>query len=145
MLWENALAKIDLSFDISSFGSDASIAICFANSFGQEICTGWDSGKETNIFVNREKSGNLAFSDRFYPRPTAVRENQENKAIAFKIYLDVSAVEVFVDGGLTCLTTLFYPDEPFTKFEIRHHSNGITDSKLIVTSAKVQGLNPSVK
>jgi sucrose-6-phosphate hydrolase SacC (GH32 family) len=145
MLWENPLVKVDLSFDISSFGSNASIAICFVNSFSQEICTGWDNGKETNIFVNREKSGNLAFSDRFYPRPTAVRENQDNKAIAFEIYLDVSAVEVFVDGGLTCLTTLFYPDEPFTKIEIRHHSNGITDSTLIVTSAKVQGLNPSVK
>ena len=136
----NPLLKVDLTFDLSNFGADSSLAICFMNSLNQEVCTGFDNGRERNIFLDRDRSGKTDFSGNFYRRPTATRISQGNM-IRFRIYLDTSAIEVFVDDGLTALTTIFYPDEPLTNLAIRHHTSGTTQSELLLESGTIQGLH----
>nr|WEI57528.1 putative GH32 family protein [Yoshiicerus persimilis] len=62
------------------------------------------------------------------------------KQYDIEIYLDVSAIEVFVDSGLTAMTGLFYPDEPYTGVEVRHHADGHPESNLILLNGFVEGL-----
>jgi len=130
---------LDLTFETAEFGDHASIAICFVNKFEQEVCTGFDKGRKENIFLDRRRGGSSSFNPTFSRRSAATRAISKS-IIRFQIYLDVSAIEVFVDSGLTCLTSLFYPDEPFTSIQIRHHSGRNPGSKLVLSSVLVQGL-----
>jgi len=98
---------------------------------------GFDNGRERGVFLDRERSGKTDFSNSFPRRATANREIME-KTIRFQIYMDVTAMELFVDSGLTCMTALFYPDRPYTQVQIRHHGSGT----LTLASATVQGLKP---
>jgi len=59
--------------------------------------------------------------------------------------MDVSAVEVFIDSGLTCMTALFYPDMPYNKLEVRHHANMALESVVILEKAVITGLGPIKK
>jgi fructan beta-fructosidase len=140
--WRNTLLQLDLAFEISEFGPSSSISICFysASTEGAELCLGYDEGRERNLFLDRERSGDSTFSDRFPRRATATREIRE-KIITFQIILDVSAIEVFVDGGLTCFVSLFYPQVPFDLVEVRHHALSNPDSRLTLLAAFVNGLN----
>lgn len=90
--------------------------------------------------MNREISGDIGFNPSFSRRISAERERSANEPIKFEIYWDVSAVEVFVDGGLTCMTALYYPDEPYTILEVRHHSGGNPGSSLVINSGEIRGL-----
>nr|WEI57520.1 putative GH32 family protein [Dicyrtomina minuta] len=142
MPFSNSLLEVDLAFNIHEIRGPSSIAICFLNSLNQELCVGYDHEREagTEIFLNREKTGNLgAISGSFAGRATAGRETGD-AIITFKIILDVSAVEMFVDGGLTVMTALFYPDEPLTRVEIRHHAFH-PESKVTLISGSVRGIN----
>nr|WEI57533.1 putative GH32 family protein [Tomocerus qinae] len=135
----NPLLHIDLTFDIHEMKNGASIAICLVNSLGQELCTGLDKGRERPIFLNRELSGLGDFHPAFARRASAARE-VSRETIRFEIYVDVSAIEVFVDSGLTCMTGLFYPGEPYTGVEIRHHASGNPDSSIVLSTGFVEGL-----
>nr|WEI57531.1 putative GH32 family protein [Tomocerus vulgaris] len=135
----NPLLHLDLTFDISRLSNGASLAICFVNSQSQEVCTGYDKGRERPLFLNRELSGLADFHPNFPRRASAIREATTD-TIRFEIYVDVSAVEVFVDSGLECMTALFYPDEPDTGVEIRHHAVGNDDSVIVLLNGYVEGL-----
>jgi len=101
---------------------------------------GYDEGREFGIFLDRTRSGRSDFNPNFSRRLSGAREIQTS-SIRFQVYVDVVAIEMFVDSGLSTMSSLFYPDEPFTKVEIRHHAQGNSDSKLVLTSAVLQGLN----
>lgn len=142
MSFSNQLYEVLLEFDIAEIKGPSSIAICFLNSLEQELCVGYDheraAGEE--IFLNREKTGDLgAISGSFAGRGVAGRETS-SQHISFRIILDVSAVELYVDGGLTVMTALFYPDEPLTTIEIRHHAFD-DESEVTLLNGTVIGLN----
>jgi sucrose-6-phosphate hydrolase SacC (GH32 family) len=135
------LLEVNLRFDIGGLKGTSALSICFINTGGEELCTGFDHMKEPakKLFLNRERTGdNDAISTFFTGRLTAGRE-VETSQITFRIVLDVSAIEVFVDGGLTVFTTLFYPNEVLDRVEVRHHA-GSPDSRLLMTYASLHGL-----
>jgi len=139
--WNNPLMYLDLTFDISGLKDRSSISICFLNSLEQDVCLGYDEGRHDGIFLDRTRSGHTDFNPSFSRRLSAERDTL-NKSIRFQIYVDVVAIELFLDSGLTSMTSLFYPDEPYTKVEVRHHALGNTDSKLVLTSGMLRGLKP---
>lgn len=141
--FENPLMEIELAFSIQGIRGPSSIAVCLLNSLQQELCFGYDHNraKGTEIFLNREKTGNLnCMGPNFYPRPVSGRESTSSE-LTFKALVDVSAIELLVDNGLTAMTVLFYPDEPLTRVEVRHHASGNDDSRVVLSRASVQGLN----
>nr|WEI57646.1 putative GH32 family protein [Catotricha subobsoleta] len=133
--FQTALMEIDLTLN---FDGLVSFGICFFNSLAQELCFGYAHVNQ-KYFLDRTKSGNIGFHPEFSRRVTAARESR-NKTIILKIFLDVSSIEVFADGGLTTMTALFFPDEPFTYAHI-HHYAGSPGNRLDVKSATIQGLS----
>jgi fructan beta-fructosidase len=133
------LVHLDLEFNIANMSDGASLAVCFLNSMAQEVCFGIDKGRERPIFLNRELSGNVNFHPSFSRRITSTRQLSSD-TVKFEAILDVSAIELAVDGGLEWMTALFYPDQPYDRLEVRHHDSGHPESKLTVTSGTVRGM-----
>lgn len=135
----NPLLEVDAVFDTTLATADAtaSFQLCFFNSWNEEICVGYKYGQNL-IYLDRGNSGSVAFHTNFGQRATASRETTD-KIIQFKLYLDVSAIELFGDGGVTTMTALFYPTEPLYGIKIAFSSaNGANE--LSVRSIIVQGL-----
>lgn len=116
--------------------NDAHFAICAGNPVNEEVCVGLDKRR---WYLDRSKSGNVAFNRKFEEtlRATATRELTD-KEIEIKIFLDVSSIEFFADGGFTAMTALIYPSQPFNTLRIKNLS---PNTPIKVRSYKLWGLN----
>lgn len=135
----NPLLEIDAEFDtnLNTRDPSASFQLCFFNSLNEEVCLGYDYGKNS-IYLDRTKSGNVSFETNFGQKVIAKRESR-SKIVQFKIYLDTSAIEIFGDGGVTAMTALFYPTEQFSYLKIAFNSAN-SNNELSVRSISVRGL-----
>ena len=86
-----------------------------ASQFGFKVRTG--SGEETlvgydapagQVFVDRTKSGQVAFSSLFPSRETAPLSAEDGR-VKLHIFVDWSSVEVFGDDGQVCITDQIFP------------------------------------
>ena len=69
---------------------------------------GFDT-RTSSVYLDRRRSGNVGFAPGFAGRFTAPHVATGN-TIKFRVFVDQSSVEVFVDGGKTVLTALIFPD-----------------------------------
>ena len=115
--------KIDLNIpDLHTF------TIVFSNSFGQELHIGFDQYKNA-FFVDRTKAGKSDFDPHFaaiHYGPRIAKSRQSK----LTIILDNSSVELFADGGLTCMTEIFFPDQPFNEIHTEGNSNLLNQIKV---------------
>lgn len=96
--------------------SSSNFAVRFSNSQKEYIDVGF-LGVANNYFIDRSKSGKVAFSDEFSRVHTApIHYYHEN--LVLTIYLDHSSVELFVDEGRIAMTDIFFSNEPFTKVDL---------------------------
>lgn len=94
-----------------------SFSMQFRNSLGQWVAVGYDS-VENRWFLDRTASGNTAFEKDFAKRHTAPRlSNREG--FDLDLVIDLASIELFADQGLTVLTGIFFPDEPFTEIRMQ--------------------------
>lgn len=101
---------------------------------------GYDQGRGDALFLDRERSGVTDFNPNFRRRLSAVRElplASPSSTLQVEAYLDLVAVEVYFDDGMTPMTSLFYPGEPYTFVEIRHHAAGNINSRLSLGTGSV--------
>lgn len=87
----------------------------------QLVKIGFDKN-ENRFYVDRSRSGQTGFSEKFNGVSYAPRISQEEK-IRFTVVADVASVEVFFDGGLSVLTNIFFPDEKFNRLKL--YSGGV--------------------
>jgi fructan beta-fructosidase len=62
--------------------------------------------------VDRRQSGDFSFSSKFSSRDYAPRISQ-SATIDFQVITDVASAEMFADGGLTAMTTIYFPSEEY--------------------------------
>jgi fructan beta-fructosidase len=110
--------RLDFSRSMISFSFDAKdITIEFSNKKGQRIIVGFDEARN-RYFIDRSKSGKIDFSGKFRGDIFAPRLSSASK-ISCTIIADVSSLEVFFDDGLTVMTSVFFPDEPLSRMELK--------------------------
>jgi fructan beta-fructosidase len=86
-------------------------SIVLANAKGEQVTIGYE--KSTNrYFVDRRQSGDFSFSSKFSSRDYAPRISQ-SATIDFQVITDVASAEMFADGGLTAMTTIYFPSEEY--------------------------------
>lgn len=81
----------------------------------QELRIGYSPLSKT-IFIDRTRSGRTDFSPLF----TSIDRMQVSQVdgwVCFQILLDAEIVEVFAEDGLSVMTSVFYPEEPYGKAE----------------------------
>jgi fructan beta-fructosidase len=88
--------------------------IIYSNALGQELRIGFDEGKNA-FFTDRTRAGKSDFDPRFagiHYAPRMAKSKESN----LTVILDNSSLELFADGGLTCMTEIFFPEQPFNQW-----------------------------
>ena len=90
--------------------------IVLSNTYNEKLIVGYHADKK-QFYIDRTKAGVSNFNKGFAAVAVAPRlSNTTNMDLS--IILDKTSIELFADGGLTVMTTLFFPTHPYTKWEI---------------------------
>lgn len=92
------------------------------NSKDENIKFGFEASSN-RFYIDRTTSGNVSFNDNFKGRHYAPRLSKKS-LIDFQVIVDVASIEVFVDGGLTTMTEIFFPSSAFDSFQFNSKQNG---------------------
>ena len=84
----------------------------FSNLSGQSLRVGYDEEKNA-FFIDRTHAGKSDFNPRFATIHYGKRIAKSNES-KITMILDNSSLELFADGGLTTMTEIFFPDQPFS-------------------------------
>ena len=90
--------------------------ITLSNDFGEKLIIGFDKAAN-NYYIDRSKSGNIAFEKGFGAIATAPRIAQWDST-DLELVIDNASVELFADGGLTTMTAIFFPNQLFSNIGI---------------------------
>jgi fructan beta-fructosidase len=80
------------------------------------------SKADNQYYIDRTQSGNVSFEKGLVKLDVAPRLSGK-KGLALELVVDASSVELFADGGLTVMTSIFFPNRPYNKI----HVNGDDD------------------
>lgn len=134
--FQSPLMEIKLDLQMAN---NPQFSICAHNSVNEETCFGYNG---SHWYLDRSKSGNFNKLNNLYSEATHAYAPREIKGteVAIRMFLDVSSIEVFVDAGLTTMTALHFPSEPFDKLYIQHWSKSSTVASLKVKQYKLWAL-----
>jgi fructan beta-fructosidase len=97
------------------------------------LLIGYDASAQT-YFIDRTAAGLSDFSEAFPIRATAPRLALGG-CTDVTLYFDRSSVELFADGGLTVLTSLVFPREPYSNFVLATN-DAVENGGVSITSIK---------
>jgi fructan beta-fructosidase len=103
---------VRLEFSVSDLHS---FSFTFSNSSGQSLKAGYDEEKNS-FFIDRTRAGNSAFYPSFatiHYGPRIARSNDSK----ITMILDNASLELFADQGLTTMTEIFFPDQPYNSIQ----------------------------
>jgi len=103
--------------------STKDISIILSNNLDEELIIGFDK-KQNEYFIDRTRSGKTNFQPDFAARHFAPRFTT-NPKMEISLLIDISSVELFADGGLTVMTEIFFPSEPFNQVSIQSTDNAL--------------------
>jgi fructan beta-fructosidase len=90
--------------------------IILSDKLNRKLMVGYD--KESNqYYIDRTRAGKSDFNKEFVEKHYAPRI-AENKEMRLSIIVDESSIELFADGGLSVMTSVFFPEKPYDKIEI---------------------------
>lgn len=108
--------RINLEFDeVKDFVME------FSNNKNEKLLIGYDK-KLNSYFIDRNKSGKVDFHPEFAARYYAARISDKSK-IKLTLIFDKGSVELFADDGLSVMTSIYFPNEPFSNFKITTPDN----------------------
>jgi fructan beta-fructosidase len=126
--WCRAAGRLTLALHLEGA---AGFELVLGNAVGDELRLGFDTAAG-EYFVDRRHAGRNDFSDRFAGRHVAPRLVQREGADV-QLYFDATSMELFADGGLTTMTSLFFPREPYTRAAL-HLSSGARVHSLLLSA-----------
>ena len=107
--------KLQTPFQINFSIADLhGFTIIYSNPMGQELRIGFDEEKNA-FFTDRTRAGKSDFDPQFagiHYAPRVAKSKESN----LTVILDNSSLELFADGGLTCMTEIFFPEQPFNEW-----------------------------
>ena len=96
-------------------------SLILSNSSGEKTIIGYDK-KMNQYFIDRTLSGKTDFNNEFAAKHTAPRVSN-NKNMDLSLLIDASSVELFADNGLSVMTEIFFPGEPYDHIQIETSEN----------------------
>ncbi len=107
----NGAARLSISLNKAE-----SFSIRLSNDLGEKLVLGYD--KERNqYFIDRTQSGKVDFNEKFAGRFTAPRL-VNSSGLDLTLIIDRASVELFADGGITSMTSIFFPNKDYTDITI---------------------------
>ena len=104
--------KIKVGMDTLS-----TFSIVLSNKKGEKLIAGYDKASNS-FYISRMLSGKVDFKNGFAKKQLAPRlAVSKNADITF--IFDAASVELFADGGLTVMTDIFFPTEPYSFIQLQ--------------------------
>jgi sucrose-6-phosphate hydrolase SacC (GH32 family) len=127
------MMQCEMVIDFSMIENAAdSILIILENNLKEQLVIGY-TGKQKQIFVNRTKAGRSDFSGKFAGISSSAYEAGDT--LKFRILMDASSSELFVDNGKLVMTNLVFPTESYTKLKV-FSTNEVTLENSVFYSLK---------
>lgn len=104
-----------------------------SNGRGEKIVIGYDQADKA-YFIDRSASGKTDFNKDFAARHTAPRLAADGP-MELTLLLDESSAELFADGGLTVMTEIFFPSQPYDRIHVKG-GEGMQFKKIEYTGLK---------
>lgn len=98
--------EIQLEFEVDSA---AEFGVRVLKGADEQTVVGYDT-KSRSVYVDRKRSGHVAFHPAFAGRHAGPLEPDEKGRIRLQILVDACSVEVFGNSGETAVTDLVFPD-----------------------------------
>ncbi len=112
------LTQCELEFSVSLATSTANeFGLTLKNKKGEAYRFGYRKSSKQFFCERAATLGNL-FSPKFAHEKEMVRREKTDPTIKFRMYVDHSSIEMFIDDGEIVLTEIFFPSEPFTEIEL---------------------------
>jgi fructan beta-fructosidase len=92
-------------------------SIIFSNSTGEKLVIGYEKAANT-FFIDRSKAGISDFHEQFAAKHSAPRLVTAT-GIGLTLVVDAASVELFADGGLTAMTSIFFSRNGFEQISIQ--------------------------
>lgn len=110
-----------------------SFRITLSNNAGEKLLLGYNE-KTDQYYIDRSRSGNIAFAKNFGQKITAPRLTTDNNA-DLTLIIDAASVELFADKGLSVLTAIFFPTSHYT------HITLTSDDGILINQLNFTHLN----
>jgi fructan beta-fructosidase len=95
-------------------------AIALSNTAQEQVLIGYDHAKKA-YYIDRSKSGNVTFAptDKGYTQVARALRLATGPTQEITLLVDAASAELFADGGLTCMTGIFFPTRPLTSLTLQ--------------------------
>ena len=127
-------SSVDIQFKIKNIRKDI-YTFSFFNHIGDSLKFGINN-KEKFFFLDRTKSGNLSFSDKFAPIISIAPIKEEFKNIDIRVLLDKTSIEIFYNNGETVMTEIFFPQKPIEAFAVKSEKFNIEIDGMTINQLK---------
>lgn len=114
-----------------------SFTLTLGNHVGDRLSLGFDR-VEGAYFIDRRQAGEVDFHPGFAGRHKVPRLASDSSSLELTLYVDASSVELFADGGLSTLTSLVFPREPWNTLKFGSDAGLVLDA-MSVHSMPVKG------
>ena len=91
-------------------------AVLLGNDEDERLTIGYDHPKK-EYYIDRSKSGDVSFApaDKGFKRIARATRLATGPTQEITLLVDAASAELFADGGLTCMTGIFFPSTPLTE------------------------------
>ncbi len=125
--WRQAFGVLKLSLKAEN---QPSFELTLSNDLGERLNIGFDAVQQ-QYYIDRRDAGSNKFSPEFPIRATAPRIDM-GQGTDFSLYIDNGSIEMFADGGMTALTSLYFPSVPYDSTQLQA-SEPAQNSRLTVS------------
>jgi fructan beta-fructosidase len=117
---EYPLFEIDLLFEFDSplEEADTEFGFILESKLGEKFVVAYNTGTQS-VFMERIKgSGKADFSEHFTGKHEAPYPIHDKTQLRFQVFVDLSSIELFVNGGALVLTELAFPESGFESIHL---------------------------
>jgi fructan beta-fructosidase len=124
----SGLADVSMKMDVSQKGK---YGFKLLNDLGEYVQFHYDT-EHKKLFFDRTRSGTTSFSNDFPAIHEKIRTSTDNK-ITIRALVDVSSIEIFVDGGQDVFTEIFFPGALYNQLELVKEGNvkGLLEGEVV--------------
>lgn len=110
-------------------------ALVLSNTAKEQVIIGYDHAK-TSYYIDRSKSGNVTFApvEKGFAHVARAPRLATGPTQEITLLVDAASAELFADGGLTCMTSIFFPSQPLTGLALQ------AEGKLTLPRVELAGM-----
>ena len=124
------LSKVEIRFTLKDLKKDI-YTFSLSNKTGNALRFGINK-KDNYFFIDRSKSGKIAFSDVFANTISKAPFTEDFDKIDLRVIVDKTSIEIFYNNGKTVMTEIFFPEKPMKYFSVSKAEAGYSIENLII-------------